>query len=213
MSTDQDDAGHGRWATLYGRVLDALEALLAAIDPATERSIVPASPDWTVHQVVAHLAGTASDLTTGRMAGAPGSAWTARQLDERDGVPVADLLAELRSTQRSFGVIAEGASAGVFNAVVHHADLAEAVEAPRQDEALFLPVLQDLRHRWSTLSLRLPDDPDGEGGRPVDPYLLSRALFTRLDRGAVRALVGPDRTDAEIDGLGLFGPPSAGRQR
>ncbi|MEJ7649306.1 MAG: maleylpyruvate isomerase N-terminal domain-containing protein [Nakamurella sp.] len=208
MGTDQDDAGHGRWASVYGRVLDALEDLLAGIDPATEHGGVPATPDWTVRQVVAHLAGTASDITTGRMAGAPGSVWTARQLAERDGVPVAELLAELRSTQRSFGVIAEGASAGVFNAVVHHADLTEALGAPRQDEALFLPVLQDQRHRWSTLSLRLPHDPDLAGLRPVDPYLLSRALFTRLDRSAVRALVGPNPTDAEVDGLGLFGPPA-----
>jgi len=38
---------------------------------------VAATPEWTVHCVVAHVAGIAVDASTGNMEGAPGEAWTA----------------------------------------------------------------------------------------------------------------------------------------
>src|SRR5690349_7101493 len=53
---------------------------------------VPACPEWTVQQLVAHLAGGAADLVSGRMDGAPSDEWTARHVAEREGVPLDDLL-------------------------------------------------------------------------------------------------------------------------
>jgi len=54
------------WAAQYSAVLDALESLLGGQPAAVADAVVPATPDWTVRQAVAHLAGTAADATTGR---------------------------------------------------------------------------------------------------------------------------------------------------
>ena len=53
---------------------------------------VPATPGWSVHDVVAHLAGVARDALTGNMEAAPGDAWTAAQVARSVGVPIAELL-------------------------------------------------------------------------------------------------------------------------
>lgn len=55
---------------------------------------VPACPGWTVHDVLAHLAGAMSDALAGRLAGAPGEAWTAAQIEARRDVPGPALLDE-----------------------------------------------------------------------------------------------------------------------
>jgi hypothetical protein len=54
---------------------------------------VPATPEWTVHDVLAHLAGVTQDAATGNMAGAPGDAWTAAQVARGASVSDGDLLA------------------------------------------------------------------------------------------------------------------------
>ena len=200
------------WAALYAATLDALAKLTAGQPDTVADRMVPATPAWSARQVLAHLAGTASDMTTGRMDGAPGGEWTSRHVAEREAASIDDLLAELRATAPAVEAIAPEATAAVFNAVVHHADLTEALDAGPQDPALWSPVVEALRGRWSRLPLRLdsdpvPDDPDATV--PVDGFLLSRALFSRLSRAEVLALADGRLTDEQIAALGLFGPPSS----
>ena len=85
--------------------------------------------------------------------------------------------------------MAPQAKAMVFNIVVHHADLAEALGAAEQSPELWAaPVVEAQRRHWSTLPLRLTTDPEPDDPAatvPVDGYVLSRALFTRLSRARV----------------------------
>ena len=217
MSTPVTD-----WAALYAATLDALADLTAGQPESVASRVVPATPAWSVRQVLAHLAGTASDLTTGRMDGAPGQEWTARHVAERDAATIDDLLGELRATRPAVEAMAPEATAAVFNAVVHHADLIEALDSEQQADGLWSPVVEQLRGRWSRLPLRLDSDPIPDGPIPddsddyddpaatvpVDGYQLSRALFSRLSRADVVALTGGRLTDEQIDSLGFFGPPS-----
>ena len=206
MSTPATD-----WAALYAATLDALADLTAGRPESDADRVVPATPAWSVRQVLAHLAGTASDMTTGRMDGAPGDKWTARHVSERDGASIGELLGELEATRPAVEAIAPKASAAVFNTVVHHADLTEALDADQQADGLWSPVVEALRGRWSTLPLRLDSDPVPEvpaASVPVDGYLLSRALFTRLTRADLVALTAGRLTDEQIDTLGFFGPPT-----
>ncbi|MFC6343765.1 maleylpyruvate isomerase N-terminal domain-containing protein [Nocardioides hankookensis] len=49
------------WGDLYRANVDAVSHLVGDLDDAALATTVPASPDWTVHDVIAHLAG-GSDL-------------------------------------------------------------------------------------------------------------------------------------------------------
>jgi Mycothiol maleylpyruvate isomerase N-terminal domain len=40
---------------------------------------VPATPRWTMHELLAHLVGGAADAASGPVDGAPGEQWTARR--------------------------------------------------------------------------------------------------------------------------------------
>ncbi len=55
---------------------------------------VPACPDWTVQDVVAHLAGLAGDWRDGNLGGYATEPWTQAQVDARRGRPLADVVAE-----------------------------------------------------------------------------------------------------------------------
>jgi uncharacterized protein (TIGR03083 family) len=55
---------------------------------------VPACPVWTVREVFAHQAGVANDILGGRMEGVASDPWTQRQVDERSGRTLAEILDE-----------------------------------------------------------------------------------------------------------------------
>lgn len=55
---------------------------------------VAATPGWTVHDVVAHLAGIVEDGLAGNMEGAPGEAWTAAQVARGRSKSVGELVAQ-----------------------------------------------------------------------------------------------------------------------
>jgi uncharacterized protein (TIGR03083 family) len=55
---------------------------------------VPACPVWTVREVFAHQAGVANDILGGRMEGVASDPWTQRQVDERAGRTLVEVLDE-----------------------------------------------------------------------------------------------------------------------
>ena len=76
--------GTTEMADLYDACLAEVDSLAAGLTPEQLATRSPATPGWTVHQVLAHLAGSASDAVSGRMDGAPGEESTARHVAERD---------------------------------------------------------------------------------------------------------------------------------
>src|SRR3954469_23342100 len=87
------------WGVLYRHNVAAVSALAGDLTDEQLGTTVPGTPAWTVHDVLAHLAGGASDAVTGRMDGAPTPERTSRHVSERAQLPVADLLEQLRSHQ------------------------------------------------------------------------------------------------------------------
>ncbi|HQY15291.1 MAG: maleylpyruvate isomerase family mycothiol-dependent enzyme [Acidimicrobiaceae bacterium] len=119
---------------LYRSARGRISALCVAdgVDPDL---IVPATPEWTVHDVVAHLSGIAVDASSGNMDGAPGDQWTAAQVLRGAGRSVPEMLAEWQQT----GPMIEGflstpdgasASAAVMDIHTHEADLRHALGQP-----------------------------------------------------------------------------------
>ena len=116
---------------------------LVADDDVDANLPVPATPAWTVHCVIAHVSGIASDATTGNMEGAPGEEWTAAQVRRAEGRSIAEMLAEWQQT----GPLIEGflsspdgaaASAAVMDLHSHEADLRHALGLPVAVPAEFL---------------------------------------------------------------------------
>jgi len=73
-----------------GRITD----LVSSLDETALATPTPACPAWTVHDVLAHLAGATADVIGGRLEGAGGDAWTAAQVEARRHASTEDLLAE-----------------------------------------------------------------------------------------------------------------------
>lgn len=186
------------WGDLYRSHVAALSALASDLSADQLATDVPATPAWTVHDVLAHLAGGASDAVTGRMDGAPAPEWTARHVGERRELPVTDLVAELRSHQDALAasVADSPRPALVWDIAVHHADLHEALGLGQLPEPLWAPVLAGVTPMKF-----------GAAGVPeeIDSYELFRALFSRRSRSQMQAW-GLSLSPEQLDELCIFGP-------
>jgi uncharacterized protein (TIGR03083 family) len=105
--------------------------------------VVPATPMWSVHDVLAHAAGVANDAVTGNMHGAPGDDWTEAQVARARSSSVSDLVAQWQADGPKLDEVfrtAEGglATAGVIDVHTHEADLRHALGLPFQVPTDFL---------------------------------------------------------------------------
>lgn len=181
----------GDWPELYSDDVAAVLALVEELTPAQLEMVVPATPGWTVRQVLAHLAGGAADHVAGRTDGAPGPGWTGRHVAERAGHPVEDLVRELRSHEDGVrDLVADPSRQGiVWDVAVHHADLHEALGLGATDPRSWQPVLAAVR-------------PAGDWSA-VGEYELFRGRFSRRSQAQLAAWPVPAE---QIDELGVFGP-------
>jgi hypothetical protein len=183
------------WGQLYRDHVEAIGALAPTLTEEQLATTVPATPSWSVLEVLAHLAGGASDAVSGRMDGAPGAEWTERHVGERRDASVGELLAELRELQDGVveSVVDNPRPAFVWNIAVHHADLREALGLPALAERFWLPISE-------SLSGRVPG-----AAASVPAYELFRALFSRRSRAQMQAW-GTDLSAEELDELCILGP-------
>ena len=186
------------WGTLYRDNVATVSALAEELTDEQLRTPVPGTPAWTVHDVLAHLAGGASDAVTGRMDGAPGPEWSARHVGERLGFPVSDLIEEVQAHQDAIAesTVDNPRPAIVWDMAVHHADLWEALGLGQLPERLWVPVLAAAAPPKFG-SAGVPED--------VDPYELFRAIFSRRSRAQMQAWGLPLSPD-QLDELCMFGP-------
>ncbi len=122
---------------VYRDARHRLAGLVAELTQLQLQVPVPATPAWTVHELVAHLVGGAADVASGRLDGAPGAGWTARHVGERKGQPVGELLAAWERV----GPVVERGLAGeaprgpnlAWDLLCHEGDLHEALGLARPD--------------------------------------------------------------------------------
>lgn len=149
--------------TIYRNARSRVTDLAATLSGEQLRASVPATPEWTMHELLSHLVGVAADVASGRLDGAPGEAWTARHVEESRGHSVDELLAEWdrvgpvveqRLPERQvFGPNPAG------DVICHEADLHEALRLPRVDrehwqpfvEVMMLLLRKQLRHTTTLL--------------------------------------------------------------
>jgi uncharacterized protein (TIGR03083 family) len=143
MGADEPDYGTA-YRDLRTRVEELL--ILATDDQLDGRS--PATPDWRIRDVLAHLTGTTADILNGRLDGVASDAWTQVQVDERRDWTLADLLAEwdtngplVEPLIPSFGIMA---GQFIVDAATHEHDIRGALDAPggRESDAI------DIAFEW-----------------------------------------------------------------
>ncbi|TGD84915.1 maleylpyruvate isomerase family mycothiol-dependent enzyme [Mycolicibacterium sp. CH28] len=203
-----------------GRVCE----LAATLSDDQLRLQVPATPEWTVHELLAHLVGGAADAASGRLDGVPGKAWTARHVGERRHNSIEELTAEWRRVAGAAdATVTDDQRYGpnlAADAICHEADLREALGLPRVDrehwqsflEVGMLYLRKKLRH---SASLLISDERGqqwscGEGQPAtllqVDAYELLRASHSRRSRRQIAAWEWSSTPAEEmIDSFGIFG--------
>jgi hypothetical protein len=140
------------------RYSQAWSRVVALVDPLPAHMPVPATPDWDLDQVLAHLAGAAADLTGGNADDWSLPHWTAAQVHARQGRSRAEVLAEWHdcvpgvvgrvNDPAAFGLNDAFSRMPVIDAVGHEHDIAEAAGLPASIEADDWWVLHEHR-RWN----------------------------------------------------------------
>jgi uncharacterized protein (TIGR03083 family) len=187
------------WGDVYRANVAAVAALAGTLSNEQLSVRVPATPDWTVHDLLAHLAGGPAEQLADRMEDAPSPEWSARHVDARAARSPAELVAELQGNLAAVVATLDGnpRPAVVFDAAVHHADLHEALDRGAPSEQMWRPVLEAIAPRM------LGERGDEVSGVP--DYELFRAIFSRRSRDQMTAW-GTTLEPAALDGLCIFGP-------
>ena len=202
-----DDVHLEPYLGVVARVTD----LVRAAAQASLDEIVPACPDWTARQVVAHLAGVATDWVAGHFDDYGSDAWAGAQTARFEGWAVDDVLGAWSAAASQFAELGPSPMGGTpamwafGDAVVHEADLrpvlAPGTRVPRDAMALGLKAAV-ARWRGELGSAGVPPldmvandmrtwrvgDPDAAAQTVTTTgYELFRALFGRRSRAQVEA--------------------------
>jgi len=214
-------------ATHYAAAHDRLVALVATLTDDKLATPVPATPGWTVHDVLAHLVAVPTDGLAGRINGIPTDEFTAGQVAERRDHSAVELLAEWAP---NVGPMCDGARADLVppelavDALTHEQDIRGALGLP---PALGPDELRFATKRFAggvgmvVTSAGLPalaleaTDTDfaavaGEGERAVGvraaEFEFFRALAGRRSRSQVAAYDWDGESAPYLDALCIFGP-------
>jgi uncharacterized protein (TIGR03083 family) len=202
------------YGTAYAGVRARTSALVREATPEQLTALAPATPEWTVRDILAHMAGVPNDVLAGRTDGIASDAWTQAQVERYRGVGLETVIAEWDEASAivepmipDFGVMAGQAIADV---VTHEHDIRHALDAPgaRDCDAVLIGSL------WC--AARMGDRMAGEGlgTLRIETDLWSQtwgggAPTTTLRASAfevLRAATGR-RSEAQIAAFEWDGPP------
>lgn len=83
--------------TAYAAARDRMAELIGSASEDDLARRVPACPDWTTKDLLAHVSAIAVDTTNGNIEGAGSAEWTDRQIQERKDKTTDELVAEWRA--------------------------------------------------------------------------------------------------------------------
>lgn len=195
----------------YAEVVKRISLLCSDID---EGPLVPACPDWSVRDLIAHLSGLGSDVVAGNVDGYATDQWTAAQVTQRSGRQMSQLLDEwatsLARMEATFEDVPRFVQVSMLvDGVTHEHDIRDALVLPGYrdsrgvQESLRL-LIGGLRANFATAGLDTLEIYTNQrsffvgreepvGTLRVDGYELFRSLTGR-------------RTRAEVDAYAWTGP-------
>jgi uncharacterized protein (TIGR03083 family) len=164
-------------ADIYEQLRNEVSELVAGLEPEELERAVPATPGWTIKDVVTHVAADATCVITGDFpteffdafgedaAVATVNAWTERQLQERAGRSLEELLQEWKTSGTEVAAMMRGDSPWpegtlvfadrilVTDAAVHQQDIFGALDIERARESV--PIKLGLSGYIATMGWRL----------------------------------------------------------
>jgi hypothetical protein len=183
---------------------------------------VPATPGWTVHDVVAHLAGLAQDLANGEFpADGPTDAWTAGHVERGRDVATSELLTRWECSSPAVEAVLDKAPIWpvVLDVAAHEHDIRGAVgDAGARDcpvvqigAAVMLkglqlpqPLIVETEHREVRVG---PAGADGDPDRLItSDFEAFRWRLGRRSRRQLAAMRWSGDPTPYLDHLCVFGP-------
>lgn len=210
--------------TTYRAARARVSELAATLSDEQRRVQVPATPRWTVHELLAHLVGCASDAISGRLDGVTSDQWTARHIRERRSNSIEELMEEWdRIGAAADATLSDEQLYGpnlAIDTICHESDLHEALGLPRVDREHWQPFLDVTmlylgRQLRRGTTLLIVDDQDQQwscgSGEPMtllraDGYELLRANLSRRSLNQIGAWEWtPAPTEEMLHAFGVFG--------
>lgn len=149
-------------AAAYDSVRARMTTLLEQAGPEQLARRVPACPDWSVKDLLAHVTGVAVDVAAGRIEGAGSDPWTEAQVSSRKEASREDLLAEWAGAPIGEALLSADtmqAAQVVFDLSTHEHDLRGALGQPGERDSEGVAIGWD----WATTVLGQLRDGYGEG--------------------------------------------------
>ena len=122
-------------ASAYRNVRVRMTDLLLAAGPDDLARTVPACPDWTVHDLLAHVVGIPEAIVGGDFPSGDLQAWLDGLVAERRTVPVPELCDRWAALDDTLGPVLEGAGLLLADVYVHEHDLRGALDRPGARDA------------------------------------------------------------------------------
>ena len=179
------------------------------VDDSVADRPVPATPEWTTHDVIAHLAGVLGDVASGNLEGAATDPWTAAQVERGRDKAIAQLLDDWATAAPGFesflsSPAGTNASAAVMDVSCHETDLRTALG--------LAPALSDEMLAWASVTMREHFDTEvAAAGLPpvsidVADFELFRGRLGRRTRDEVSAFGWSADPAPYLDIFFIFGP-------
>jgi uncharacterized protein (TIGR03083 family) len=129
----------GEVAEAYAGCRMRITGLTRGLDDSVANARVAACPQWSVHDVIAHLSGAVDDVLAGRLEGIASDEWTGAQVEARRDRTIDDMLASWDAQAEEFENLLDDAGAvgrqGVTDIVTHEHDLRGALGQPGARES------------------------------------------------------------------------------
>lgn len=211
----------------YRPIRDRLVELAATLDDDTTATIVPATPQWSVKDVYAHLCGENADILAGNLEGATTDPWTAAQVAARRDASLGEVIEEWTALAPRFDQLIDDLDGAMdprlfIDAWAHEQDIRSLLGRPggREPELVdrVMPAvvrascISVRRGGLAPISLRIGTHENQSGDDPVvhlevEPYEFLRGTLGRRSRRQLRAWnwSGNVDIDSYIDRLLAFG--------
>jgi uncharacterized protein (TIGR03083 family) len=199
-------------ADAYRAVRSRTTELVQGASAASLEQIAPATPEWRVRDVLAHLVGVSADVVAGRLDGVATDPWTAAQVDARRTTSIADMLDEWRETGPQFEAALTDlpdtiGGQAVTDAITHEQDIRHALDRPGARECDAIDVAFDYccwaRTQLGAPALRVVTERGkivAGSGEPIATVELSQFEFVRATTGRRSATeVAAYRWDGAVD--------------